>query len=68
MREESKKNNLFGPNLQGELVSAPPGRGKVEFVYEIEEMWTVGVVNLFFDQKKKKGRKLFRGRKVYPQR
>jgi len=33
-----------GPNLQGNVVSAPRGRGRVQFFEEIGDIWTVGEV------------------------
>ena len=30
--------NIFGPNLQGKLVSAPPGRARVQFVKKLGDL------------------------------
>jgi len=35
---------MGGANLQGKVVSAPPGRARVQFFKEIREIWTMGVV------------------------
>jgi len=62
----------FGPNLQGKVVSAPPGRActpgrtKVQYFEEIWDMRTVGVANLVvlasvLKATTKKGRQLFLG-------